>query len=60
MKYLHIRIDVKELKNFDDNLEWLRINVGNNNFDWLFLKNGVSVFMADETAATAFKLRWGY
>ncbi len=60
MKYLHIRVDVKELKNFDAILEWLRINVGNNNFDWLFLKNGVSVFMADEIAATAFKLRWGY
>ena len=52
------RFEVIGLKNFDAILEWLRLNAGNNKFDWLITNGVMAVFIEDEIVATAFKLRW--
>jgi hypothetical protein len=53
-----IRFEIVSLQNFDAILEWLRLNAGNNKFDWLITNGVMVVFIEDEMTATAFKLRW--
>ena len=52
------RIELASRENFVDILAWLRLNAGNNKFDWLITDGIMAVFIEDEIVATAFKLRW--